>query len=52
MFGETKLVYTKPATRLTEHLKGYDPSQAPTFEWPERLEEVKKKIREEAVNRK
>ncbi|APZ96080.1 hypothetical protein [Fuerstiella marisgermanici] len=52
VFGETKLVYTKPATRLTGHLEGYDPSQAPTFKWPERLEEVKKKIREEAVNRK
>jgi len=52
VFGGTKLVYTKPATRLTEHLKGYDPSQAPTFKWPERLGEAKKKIREEAVNRK
>lgn len=48
VFGDTKLTYTKPATRLTGHLEGYDPSEAPTFEWPERLAEVKAKIRREA----
>ena len=48
VFGDTKLTYTKPSTRLTGHLKGYDPSKAPTFEWPEHLLEVKAKIREEA----
>ena len=37
VFGETKLVYTKPATRLNGHLAGYDPANAPKFEWPERL---------------
>mgnify|MGYP001815072725 CR=1 FL=1 len=37
VFGETKLVYTKPATRLHGHLEGYDPKKAPKFEWPERL---------------
>jgi len=38
VFGDTVLVYTKPATRLSGHLKGYDPSRAPTFKWPARLE--------------
>ncbi len=52
VFGESKLVYTKPATRLIGHLKGFDPSQSPKFVWPKRLEEAQKKIREEAVNRK
>ena len=31
VFGDTELVYTKPATRLDGHLAGYDPSKAPTF---------------------
>jgi hypothetical protein len=34
VFGETELKYTKPSTRLTGHLKGYDPSKAPKFVWP------------------
>tara|TARA_A100001037_G_C14988999_1_gene561665 strand:- start:37 stop:951 length:915 start_codon:yes stop_codon:yes gene_type:complete len=46
VFGDTELVYTKPTTRLRDHLKGYDPSQSPAFVWPERLNEVKKAIRE------
>jgi len=33
VFGETKLVYTKPGTRLVGHLEGYDPEKAPKFEW-------------------
>ena len=28
VFGDTKLRYTKPATRLQGHLKGYDPGKA------------------------
>jgi len=51
VFGDTELVYTKPATRLTGHLKGYDPSKAPKFVWPERLTKVKEEIREKARNR-
>ena len=46
VFGDTELVYTKPITRLRDHLEGYDPSQSPAFVWPERLTEVKKAIRE------
>lgn len=37
VFGDTELKYTKPASRLTAHLSGYDPSQAPRFSWPARL---------------
>jgi hypothetical protein len=50
-FGDTKLTYTKPATRLHGHLDGYDPSKAPTFKWPERLQEAKKEIRRKAEAR-
>lgn len=51
VFGDTELVYTKPTTRLTGHLEGYDPSQAPKFEWPERLLAVKREIVEQARRR-
>jgi hypothetical protein len=51
VFGDTELVYAKPATRLRDHLAGYDPTQAPKFEWPERLNEVKRSIREKAKGR-
>ena len=51
VFGETELVYTEPTTRLTGHLHGYDPSQAPTFVWPERLKKAKEEIRAEAIKR-
>lgn len=51
VFGETKLVYTKPTTRLKDHLAGYDPTTAPKFVWPERLNEARRQIREKAVNR-
>ena len=37
VFGDTELVYTKPTTRLSGHLEGYDPTRAPKFKWPERL---------------
>jgi hypothetical protein len=48
VFGDTELVYTKPATR---HLAGYDPDAAPKFEWPARLKQVKEDIRNEAKKR-
>jgi hypothetical protein len=48
VFGDTEIVYTKPATRLTGHMEGYDPSKAPTFEWPERLKKAKEIIKESA----
>ena len=37
VFGDTVLTYTKPQTRLTGHLAGYDPVKAPRFVWPDRL---------------
>ena len=52
VFGKTKLVYTKPTTRLHGHLKGYDPAKAPKFAWPKHLNEERKRIREEAQKRK
>lgn len=51
VFGKTELVYTKPATRLTGHLAGYDPKTAPRFEWPERLQKAKAEIRRHAEAR-
>jgi hypothetical protein len=52
VFGDTELVYTKPATRLTGHLEGYDPQTAPTFRWPERLKKQKEEIRQKAKARR
>jgi hypothetical protein len=51
VFGDIELKYTKPATRLTGHLAGYNPNDAPEFVWPPRLEEAKKQIREAAQAR-
>jgi hypothetical protein len=51
VFGDTELKYTKPVTRLNGHLEGYDPSKAPKFVWPERLQKVKAEIRAQAVAR-
>jgi hypothetical protein len=51
VFGDTELRYVKPAKRLTGHLEGYDPSKAPTFVWPERLQKAKKAIHEAALER-
>jgi len=51
VFGDTVIKYTKPATRLTGHLAGYDPAQAPTFVWPERLEKARAEIRRQAMAR-
>jgi hypothetical protein len=51
VFGDTKLVYTKPATRLEGHLTGYDPSKAPRFRWPARLDKAREDIMRRARNR-
>lgn len=51
VFGDTELVYTKPGTRLTDHLAGYDPSSAPRFRWPPKGAEKKKEIQKEAGTR-
>ena len=51
VFRDTDIVYTKPATRLHGHLAGYDPTKAPTFVWPARLEKAKADIRREAEER-
>jgi hypothetical protein len=47
VFGDTELTYTKPTTRLRDHLEGYDPSQAPTFVWPARLRSVSRLIHQQ-----
>jgi hypothetical protein len=52
VFGDTELRYTKPATRLHGHLKGFDPSKASEFVWPERLRRAQIEIRRQAENRK
>jgi hypothetical protein len=51
VFGETELAYTKPQTRLRDHLAGYDPATAPRFEWPERLRKAKREIAEQVQRR-
>lgn len=51
VFGDTILKYTKPQTRLTGHLAGYDPTLAPKFDWPERLQKAKATLREVAQKR-
>ena len=51
VFGDTEFAYTRPETRLTGHLAGYRPSEAPTFEFPHRLRHVQKEIRRKATNR-
>jgi hypothetical protein len=51
VFGDTVLKYTKPQTRLTGHLVGYDPATAPKFEWPERLKKAKEAILRQAKAR-
>ena len=49
VFGDTVIKYTKPATRLTDHLAGYDPAAAPRFVWPERLKKAQAAIHEHAL---
>jgi hypothetical protein len=51
VFGDTELRYTKPATRLSGHLAGYDPEAAPRFRWPARLQKARKQIRSAAQQR-
>jgi arylsulfatase A-like enzyme len=51
VFGDTELVYTKPTTRLSGHLTGYDPTTSPKFVWPKRLSEARKAIYEKAKAR-
>lgn len=51
VFGETELKYTKPATRLRDHLAGYDPAAAARFTWPERLDKARAGIRKSAEER-
>jgi hypothetical protein len=51
VFGDTELKYTKPATRLSGHMAGYDPSTAPKFIWPERLTTAKAEIRKKVEER-
>lgn len=51
VFGDTQLRYEKPATRLKDHLLGFDPSKAPKFVWPARLLEAKSAIRRQAESR-
>jgi hypothetical protein len=45
VFGEAAPTYTRPATRLTSHLEGYDPATAPTFTWPPRLQQAHAHLR-------
>jgi len=51
VFGDTEFRYTKPATRLHGHLAGYDPTAAPKFQFPPRLNEARKMIRAAAERR-
>ncbi len=51
VFGNTELKYTKPQSRLTDHLAGYDPATAPQFIWPERLSGAQQEIRRQAKAR-
>ncbi len=52
VFGKTEFVYSKPTTRLRDHLATYDPQKAPTFRWPEHLEKLGDKIRRDAVEKR
>jgi Mlc titration factor MtfA (ptsG expression regulator) len=51
VFGDTELKYTKPQTRLTGHLAGYDPAQAPKFVWPDRLLKARGLIKQQQVQK-
>lgn len=51
VFGDTELKYTKPITRLTGYMAGYDPAKAPTFTWPERLVAAREQIKTAALAR-
>jgi hypothetical protein len=49
VFGDTIIKYTKPQTRLTDHLAGYDPSKAPRFVWPDRLMKARGLIKQKQL---
>jgi len=51
VFGDTRLVYTKPSTRLHGHLDGFDPANTPEFRWPKRLEYALARILKESETR-
>jgi hypothetical protein len=51
VFGNAKLVYVKPTSRLRDHLAGYNPAKAPRFEWPKRLDKTRAKILDTAKAR-
>ncbi len=51
VFGGTVLKYTKPQTRLSGHLAGYDPAGAPRFAWPERLMNARGLIKKTQLER-
>ncbi|MCW1922710.1 hypothetical protein OKA05_09110 [Luteolibacter arcticus] len=51
VFKDTQFKYTKPATRLTGPMEGYEPSKAPRFVWPARLDAVRAAIRDKATAR-
>lgn len=51
VFGDTKLVYSKPTSRLHGHLEGYNPESAPQFRWPDRLEKAHAAILADAQRR-
>lgn len=51
VFGDTELRYTRPQTRVSGHLAGWDPAASPRFEWPARLNDSKERIRAAAKAR-
>ncbi|WP_437185692.1 hypothetical protein SH668x_002807 [Planctomicrobium sp. SH668] len=51
VFKDTDFKYSKPTTRLKDHLLGYDPSTAPKFEWPSRLDAAREQIRDSVRKR-
>jgi len=51
VFGDTRFRYTPAKSRLTGHLAGYRPEQAPEFVWPERLKAAQAQIRQAAEAR-
>lgn len=51
VFGDTQFRYTKPATRVTGHLEGFDPMKSPKFEFPKRLDVARKLIFKSANQR-
>jgi hypothetical protein len=51
VFGDTVIKYSKPSTRLRDHLAGYDPARAPKFVWPARLQTARDSIRRVAEAR-